>query len=178
MKRDAKQEGEFVSQITHHQAVLRNYIVSMMPGMDGVDDVLQETNILLWEKRESFEMGTNFRAWASSIARFKVMEQRRKLAKLGFRLFDDALARLLEAECETATDEMAQQLRALDKCIEQLGEDERQLIEHRYYSGLSLSDFSKRSGRPVESLRVTLFRIRAALKKCVESEVAIKRVLS
>ena len=76
MKRDAKQEGEFVSQITRHQAVLRNYIVSMMPGMDGVDDVLQETNILLWEKRASCEMGTNFRAWASSIARFKVMEQR------------------------------------------------------------------------------------------------------
>mgnify|MGYP000113776971 CR=1 FL=1 len=35
-----------------------------MPGMDGVDDVLQETNVVLWEKRATFEPGTNFRAWA------------------------------------------------------------------------------------------------------------------
>jgi DNA-directed RNA polymerase specialized sigma24 family protein len=38
--------------------------------------------------------------------------------------------------------------------------------------------FAARCGRPVESLRVTLFRIRAALRKCINDELAINRARS
>jgi RNA polymerase sigma-70 factor (ECF subfamily) len=150
----------------------------MMPGMDGTDDVLQETNIVLWEKRESFEPGTNFRAWASSIARLKTLEHRRKIFKLGYRQFNEELSEQLAVECESELGEMDQHLRTLDKCLEHLGDKERQLVEHRYHSKSPLDDFARQSGRPVESLRVSLFRIRAALKKCIEGELAIKRILS
>ncbi len=40
---DAAQQAEFVGQIARHQAALHSYIISLMPGMDGVSDVLQET---------------------------------------------------------------------------------------------------------------------------------------
>src|SRR5210317_1132212 len=115
MKFDAAQQAEFVGQIARHQAALHAYIISLMPGMDGVDDVLQETNLVLWEKRRTFEPGTNFRAWACAVARFKVMGHRRKLAQLGFRLFDDELAEQLAAECEAEPEEFDLRLRALDK---------------------------------------------------------------
>ena len=59
MKFDATQQAEFVGQTARQQAALHAYIISLMPGIDGVDDVLQETNIVLWEKRKSFEPGTN-----------------------------------------------------------------------------------------------------------------------
>ena len=49
MELNATQQAEFVSQIAKHQAALHAYIISLMPGMDGVDDVLQETNMVLWE---------------------------------------------------------------------------------------------------------------------------------
>lgn len=171
MKRDAIEEAEFVRQIARHQAVLHTYIVSLMPGMDGTDDVLQETNILLWEKRKTFTIGTNFRAWASSIARFKVMEHRRKAARRNRQLFDEALIQQLASDCDVGLGEMDQHLRALDKCLELLDDQQRSLIEHRYYSGTRLQDFSTRCGRPVDSLRVSLFRIRAALKTCIEGEL-------
>ena len=48
MDRDVTQQAEFVGQITRHQTALRAYIISLMPGMDGVSDVLQETNVVLW----------------------------------------------------------------------------------------------------------------------------------
>lgn len=175
MKYDATQQAEFVSQIARHQAALHAYIISLMPGQSGVDDVLQETNLVLWEKRETFEPGTNFRAWACSIARYKVMNHRKKWARLAFELFDDELAEQLADECEAEPEELAARLRALETCLDRLHDDERRLIEHRYYSESNLDDFAAKSGRSVESLRVTLFRIRAALKNCISGQLAIYR---
>jgi RNA polymerase sigma-70 factor, ECF subfamily len=60
----ARQTAEFVGEIDRHQAALRACVISLMPGMDGGSDVLQETNLELWEKRPQLRPGTNFGAWA------------------------------------------------------------------------------------------------------------------
>lgn len=173
MESDVSQQAEFVGQIARHQSALHAYIISLMPGMDGVDDVLQETNIVLWEKRKTFQLGTNFRAWACAIARFKVMGHRKKLANLGVPVFDDDLAEQLATECEADSEELAERMSALQKCMSRLSEDERSLIEHRYFTGAQLDEFAEKCGRGVDSLRVSLFRIRAGLKKCITSELNI-----
>ncbi|MFK7851641.1 MAG: sigma-70 family RNA polymerase sigma factor [Akkermansiaceae bacterium] len=174
MDDEVTQQAEFVGQIARHQAALHAFIISLMPGMDGVDDVLQETNLVLWEKRKTFESGTNFKAWACTIARFKVMGHRRQLAKLGHQLFDEDLAAQLVDECEAGPAELDERIGALQKCLGRLGEDERRLIEHRYQSNSRLNEFAEKCGRSVDSLRVSLFRIRAALKKCITSEMNIR----
>ena len=178
MVHDATKQAEFVGQITRHQTMLRAYIISLMPGMDGVEDVLQETNVVLWEKRATFQPGTNFRAWACAVARFEVKTHRRKLLRLGKVVLDEDLAEQLAEHCEAPPGEVDDRLRALDRCLDRLREKERQLVEHRYYSKLPLEEFAARCERPVESLRVSLFRIRAALKKCISGELAVNRVRS
>ena len=175
MELDPTQQAEFVSQIARHQAALQAYIISLMPGVDGVDDVLQETNLVLWEKRKTFEPGSNFRAWACAIARFRVMGHRRKLARLGFQLFDDALAEQLATECEAEPEELTDRIRALEHCLGRLPDKERALIDNRYFSDSHLDDYAAQCGRPVESLRVSLFRIRAGLKKCITGELTLYR---
>jgi len=175
MENDAAQQAEFVSQIARHQAVLHAFIISLMPGMDGVDDVLQETNIVLWEKRSAFKLGTNFQAWACQIARYKVMSHRRKLANLGHQAFDDELATLLAEECEATPDELDSRMQALNKCISRLSSKEREMVEHRYFKEEPLEDFARQYGHSVESIRVMLFRIRAGLKKCITSEIHIQQ---
>jgi len=173
MDSDAKQQAEFVGQITRHQAVLRAYIISLMPGMDGVSDVLQESNIILWEKRRNFQPGTNFQAWAFAIARYEVKSHRRKNFRPGVVSLDDDLLELLASHCEKTPEETDERLHALEACLGHLKAEERKLIEHRYFSGKSLDDFSSRSGRSPESLSVTLFRVRAALRKCINGRLAL-----
>lgn len=171
MSLDASQQAEFVGQITRHQQALRAYIVSLMPGMDGVQDVLQETNLVLWEKRGKFKPGTHFQAWAYAIARYEVKAHRRKAIALGVTTLDDDLIEELAERGEKTPEELEQRLRSLNKCLGKLQDKERQLIEHRYFSGATLESFSAACGRPVESLRVSLFRIRTALKKCINKEL-------
>lgn len=182
MELDARQQAAFVGEISRHQAALRAYIISLMPGVDGVSDVLQETNLVLWEKRAKFEPGTNFGAWAFTIARLEVKSHRRRLRRLGLPLLDedlaDRLGEQLAEQLARTPGELDERLHALDKCVSRLGGSERELIEHRYFTKCSLDEFAANCGRPVESLRVTLFRIRAGLKKCINAELAALRVRS
>lgn len=175
MNLDARQQAEFVGEITRYQASLRAFIISLMPGVGGVSDVLQETNLVLWEKREAFRPGTNFWAWACTIARYEVKNHRRKAMRFGTVTLDQELAEQLAEEAAKTPKEMDERMEFLEKCLGRLRDEERRLVEHRYFSGEPLENLSAQLGRSVESLRVTLFRVRAALRKCIKGELAINR---
>lgn len=173
MDSDAQSQAAFVSEITRHQAALRGYIISLMPGISGTADVLQETNLTLWEKRDKFELGTNFRAWAFATARFKVKEYRRKMMRAGLPLLDEELAEQLGEMTDEAPEAVDDRLAALNKCLGRLSDTQRQLIEQRYFPKSNLDELAARCGRSVNSLQVTLCRIRAALKKCIQQEMNV-----
>jgi RNA polymerase sigma-70 factor, ECF subfamily len=178
MAHELQEQAEFVGLIARHQAQLHAYIISLMPGIDGVDDVLQETNIVLWEKRRTFQKSTNFKAWACQIARFKVMSHRRKMANLGRPVFEDDLADLLASDCEAEQEELDARMEALRKCLGRLRDKERELIEHRYFSKATLEEFARKREQSIETLRVTLFRIRGGLRKCITDALNIQRATS
>jgi len=75
MSLPATELRDFVKLLLEQQAALRAYIVSLMPGSDDVEDVLQNTNVVVWEKMEQFTQGTEFRAWLFAIARNMVKAQ-------------------------------------------------------------------------------------------------------
>ena len=76
--------------------MIRAYIITQIPGSPDVRDILQEVNVVLWEKRGTFKEGTNFGAWACTVARYKVLEHRRKEARhAGLFLFNDELSEFL-----------------------------------------------------------------------------------
>jgi RNA polymerase sigma-70 factor, ECF subfamily len=178
MEIDIREQAEFVGQITRHQSALRAYIIALMPGMDGVSDVLQEVNVVLWEKRSTFRPGTNFRAWACAITRFEVKSHRRRMLRHDMPVLDEDLACQLADHCAADAEEVDERLRALEKCLGRLNGKERGLVEQRYFSKSTLEAFATRCERSAESLRVSLFRIRAGLKKCINGELAITRTRS
>lgn len=178
MSLDAHEQAAFVAQITRHQSMMRSYIIALMPGVEGVDDVLQQTNLVLWKKREQFETGSNFRAWACAIARYEVKSHRRSMLRSLKPMLSEELSEMLASHCEEPPERVEERLCALNRCLGHLKEGERELIEHRYFSGGTLDDLATRYGRPPESLKVTLFRIRAGLRKCINGELAIARTRS
>ena len=47
-RKDPIELQAFIKLLTEHQANLRAFIVSLMPGSPDVADVLQETNVIPW----------------------------------------------------------------------------------------------------------------------------------
>ena len=66
------------SLFVQNMMAVRGFVISLMPDFSRVDDVMQETFLTVTAKAETFIEGSNFRSWACSIARFKVLESRRR----------------------------------------------------------------------------------------------------
>jgi RNA polymerase sigma-70 factor, ECF subfamily len=163
--------AEFVSLLTKHQADLWSYIITLMPGDPDTSDVLQKTNLVLWTKQMDFTPGTNFRAWAFAVARYEVLAHLKRQKRMGIVLLDDEL---LEKIADEAPDLLAPgdaRLAALERCLNKLRQQDRDLLDHRYRSNIGLDEFAARVGRSVSALSVTLHRLRTSLRKCVTDQM-------
>lgn len=165
---------DFVRELTEHQPALRAFVGYLMMGSPGTADVVQDVNLLLWEKREKFEPGTNFRAWAFAVARYTVLGHRRKLRRDGALLFDPDLIETLADEWQAEPDEHDRKLAALTHCLEKLPKSDLKLVRARYGGHGNVERLAKEDGKSSGSLRLRLFRLRAALKQCVRAELEVE----
>lgn len=175
---DDADEQQYVRLLTEHQPMLRAFIVSLLPGLPGVDDVIQEANTILWTKRADFQLGTNFRAWVLRIARFQAMAHLKTLKRQRWISLDDQAADLIANELEDRLDPHREEARiaALRCCLGRLTEPELDLLLRRYWKKQRLQDFAVLTGKSVNTLKITLFRLRAGLKRCIERELPHPRL--
>ncbi len=161
---------EFVRELAANQGRMRAFIISLLPGCPDVGDVLQETNLSLWKSRHRYEPGSNFLAWAFTLARLEVMHFRTRAQRYGRILISDKLAAMLAEEIPDGGEHEAY-LNALEGCLAKLTDRQRELVDARYQPGASLEMHAHLSGHKPSALRVALLRIRAGLKECVDQSI-------
>lgn len=65
-------------EIVEHLASLRAFAVSLTRNGSAADDLVQETIVKAWKSFDSYQQGTNLRAWLFTILRNTFYSQRRK----------------------------------------------------------------------------------------------------
>lgn len=166
------QTSEFITLLTNHQNALKGFIISLLPGSNDVADVLQETNLVLWEKMENYESGTNFRAWAFSIAKFKSLQHREKLLKQQKAVFSDEFISLIaDAKQAEQPEHQDSRMQALQLCLNLLKPSEKEQVYARYSNNQTLENYAQKIGRSSGSVRVTLHRIRQKLHHCINTRL-------
>ncbi len=163
---------EFVRELTSHQTSMLAYVRSLAPGSSTARDVLQEVNITLWQKRDSFELGTNFKAWAFQTIRYHILNHRRKMISKGWLVFDDDLVERMSPDFEMEPEGLEERHLALRECLGKLRQKDRDLLHHRYATDSSLNVYAVATRRSAGTLKALLFNLRAALRKCIEKELA------
>jgi RNA polymerase sigma-70 factor (ECF subfamily) len=131
------------------------------------EDVVQETKVVLWEKFDEFEPGTNFPAWAAQVARYEALKARQKRSR-DAKLFSDTFLEGLSREMERASDLLERRREALKQCLDKLPEPDRDLVRLRYEQEMSSRELAERNGRSERGTRKALHRVRTALMMCVE----------
>lgn len=167
VEKKSKNEEQFVMLITRHQAALTGFLCSLLGNRTAGDEVLQETNLVLWKKRGDFELGTNFKAWAFRIARFQALAFLKREKRRPEFTFDEEVIEKLSVEAEATFAGNDDREQALDSCLEKLPDEDRELIRQHYFSGLSMPDHAEQVGRSVGALRQVLYRIRNTLRLCI-----------
>lgn len=172
-------EETFVQLVVSHQAALHAFVLALLPGHPDVDDVVQDVNTSLWKKRGEFAVGTNFKAWVFSIAKFKVLslwrdQQRRNV----WAVPEETLHLLIEDAGDSCLEAEDPRLVALRQCIQELQPHDQALILRRYFEDNSLRELALEVGRKAKNLKGSLHRIRLALRGCVRRKTGLRRALS
>jgi len=150
-----------------YQSVIKAFILSLQPGFRDADDVLQETFLIVTQRAGTYREGSNFVAWACSIARFKLLEARRKATAPA--LTEEALAAL----CDHTPDEsfFQERLPALQKCLRRLAPRAKELVWHRYHGELGMGEIARHLGWKEPAVRVALSKARTFLRDCVQQQI-------
>ena len=172
---DAQAYSSYVALLLSHQDDLRAFIHSLLPNSPVADDVFQNTNLVLWKKRSHFKDGTNFHAWAFKIARIQVQHQYDRAKRETRLVFSEKLVNHIAETATTNTNTPRERtLAILEGCMKKLSDKQRQVVDARYEPGESLQQHAEESGTTAGSLRISLYRIRSILRKCVENTLAKK----
>ena len=153
--------------VEHHMRI-KGFVFALLPDFALADDVVQETFLTITRKAHKFELGTDFLKWACSIARFKVMEARRTVAKGVLTLSDSAVEMLASEPAAMADDLRTDHLK---KCLARLSPKAREVINLRYHEEQSPAQIAERLGWSAESAYSVLSRTRTFLRECIQQRM-------
>jgi len=163
---DQVPSAEFVQLFTKLQRRLFLFILSQVGNPTDAEEILQDTNVLIWSKFHQFQLGTNFFAWAGKIATYEILKyrDRRRAGRLLFS--DEFVARVAEEAIEISED-LERRREALSDCLRRLKPNDRELIQARYAPGENGLKVAEKLGRPVNAVYQSIGRIRKVLFDCV-----------
>lgn len=149
------------------------YVLGLLHNAADAEEVLQETNLVLWRKFDQYQPNTHFDRWACRIAYYEVLKFREKKGPKEQLLSSEFVASLAE-ETEKGMDLWEARHNALAQCLGKLSENDRRLVLHRYRERATTRSVAEALGRSVQGTRRALHRIRMALLACIERTLAVE----
>lgn len=165
-----KDSSEFIQLLTESQSALNAYVRALVPDAATAKDIVQETNLAIWNKIDEFEQGTNFRAWVAKIAYFQILRHRRTCAREKL-FFDDDVLNILADENGRYVADSDNREKALLECLESLPEEHSSLLRQRYVAGDSIQIIASIRGKSKGAISQRLFRIRETLSHCMQMKL-------
>ncbi|MDE6731943.1 MAG: sigma-70 family RNA polymerase sigma factor [Oscillospiraceae bacterium] len=143
------------------RTVIRNFSRGILSEQD-VDELCSDVFYSLWQHRETLDARLGFRSYLSAIAR-NAVKDRFKSAKPPCEDISE-----LDIPSEFSVEDAAQlseTMRCLDKGLEELSEQEREIFARYYFYGESTPQIAKKLNLAEGVVRSKLSRTRSKLKE-------------
>jgi len=145
-------------------------VLSIVGDFSLVDDIVQETFLTVNRKASDFRRGTNFLAWAWTIARFKALQALDQRAEAHRRLSAAVIEALAAHDAAEEWHDETQMTHLAD-CIKNLAPKARQAIELRYHQAHRPPEIARLMGWGEEAVHVALSRARIVLRECLKKRM-------
>lgn len=152
-------------------ALLLRYVMSLVANRHDAEDVMQRASVVMWKRFGTFESGTDFVAWATTVAFYEVRNFQRVTGRSRLD-FDDDLMQTLAAERAQHVQQWSPRMEALEVCVEKLDPAQRKLVETIYTQGVEVGEVARQQGRASQTIYNQLNFIRRALAECVHRRMA------
>lgn len=153
------------------QTRIYSFLLIIVHNHSDAEDILQETASIMWEKFDQYEQGTNFEAWAMSIAKRKALEFLRK-NKRSRMIFQEQYYDLISNQALQTTEDVSDRVQAVNHCLQKLSEKDRNLLSMRFKKNIPLKHISNITGRSASGICQSFSRILDVLRACVTAVLA------
>jgi RNA polymerase sigma-70 factor (ECF subfamily) len=153
---------------------LRCYIASQVHHPNDIDDITQEVFLAAFRQLESFRSGDDFGAWLRGIARNKMHDHFRSLARRHKALarFRLELAEVVRDDLEeAASQDTAESIEALLRCIARLPDKLRRIVRAGL-DGDKPATLAEELATSVGAIYNMHYRANQLLRDCVREELA------
>jgi RNA polymerase sigma-70 factor (ECF subfamily) len=140
---------------------LRAFAVSLSGRHDKADDLVQDTVMKAWAKQESFEMGTNIKAWLFTILRNEFYSQMRKRG----REVQDSEGIFTERMAVHPSQYGAMDLEDFKAALDKLPDDQREAVILIGASGFSYEEAAEICKCAVGTMKSRVSRARTKLQE-------------
>jgi RNA polymerase sigma-70 factor (ECF subfamily) len=168
----------FARLVRENQASVRALVGRFVRDVDLADDVAQEVFVAAHRGLASFRGEASFRGWLFAIARRQIALHFREHLRERATNDDELEAELhtWHAErglaVEQGSDDTEPRLAALRACLASLRGESATLVASYYFRGRPATELARGQGKSVDAIRMTLMRVRRALRQCVQGKLA------
>jgi RNA polymerase sigma-70 factor (ECF subfamily) len=173
----AGSEEAFSILLRQHQAHVRAYLGRYSRNSDVVDDLAQETFFSAYRSLATYKGEAPIRIWLLGIARHRVLrylrDEERRRAREG-RGLESVVAGWMADRVEpgvTGGSRHEYELSALRTCIKSLPVKSASIVANYYFKSQAAARISQQTGQREGTIWMTLFRIREALRQCVQTKL-------
>jgi RNA polymerase sigma-70 factor (ECF subfamily) len=169
--------ASFVRLLTQHERRIYGYILKMVVDWNDADEILQETNVRLWEEFDRFEPGTDFAAWALRVAHFEVLTWRKRRQRSRLVFSEEAIASLADDHAPAGVvpqERDRAREAALAECLKHVSASNRELIQRCYSGAQTIREVADGLGRSAEAIYKRLQRLRLGLHRCIEQRLLVE----
>ncbi len=163
----------FINLLVPSQHRIQAFITMLVPNMDDAEDIYQETLTEMWNKFDSFQPGTNFVAWSLKIAKYKILNYRKRSFHKKL-IFSDQIFDLIDSASESKLNSLNNRLDILQGCVKKLTKNETQLLQLRYEHELTLNKISDRIGKSSPMIHHMISLILSKLALCVRRNLQLE----
>jgi RNA polymerase sigma-70 factor, ECF subfamily len=163
-------DAEFLDLMGKHELKLAACVHALVPSWHDAEDIIQETRLRLWRDFANFRAGSDFSAWACTVARYMVRTHVRQIERKPLLLSGD-LADTLTAEIVAVHEQDDRRLAILSECARKLGADALDLLRRCYVEKGKIKDVAAELGRSLAGTYQALSRIRRELFDCVQDRL-------
>ena len=158
---------EFTLLWTQAQPAVMAFIRSVTPQLADAEDILQETARQVATRFDEYDPNRPFGPWAMGVAKYKVMEWRRRQKKAAM-LFDEDAIDAIHFSYTNPKVDWTETGHAIDLCLKKASPAAEKLLVMRYLEDLKPAEIARRTKTTANSVSVRLSRARDALKDCIE----------
>jgi RNA polymerase sigma factor (sigma-70 family) len=148
---------------------LSRFILRITHQPDHIEELIQETLLLVWEKPERFNHTCKISTWVFGIAYYKALKSMSKAARSSNDLNIDEFSETMADPLATMADN-AETQDWLNRALASLPADQRAVVELTFYHGLSYQEIAKILDCPENTVKTRMFHARKKLQAFAQAK--------